>query len=721
MVFQSYALYPHMTVYDNLAFGLKLRKVPKADIDKRVQEAAGILDLGKLLAAQAEGAVRRPAPARRARPGDRPRAGRVPDGRAAVEPRRQAARPDPGRDRPPPPAPQDDDGLRHPRPDRGDDDGDPDRGHERRAPPAGRHPAGALRHAGQPVRRRLHRQPGDELRRRDAERRRRRRDARGRRTSTCRSRPGCANRSARPAGASSSPGSGPSTSTSARPARARRPSRSRPTSSSTSATRSSSTSPSGPRSSSRSSAPSTGSGPATSSTSSSRWTSSTCSTPRPAPRSPASIAGRDHGRPDGGSRPTGGARGGDHRSVRRPRRGGRPPRDDGRHRGSIHRGRTLTFRVDTIERADGSRHQREIVGHPGRGRDRRARRRRPGPARPPVPDGRRPDPARDPGRDARRRRGDRGGRGPGPGRRPRARGGDRPAGRRVAQARGVLDGARLRDRADAPLPGDRAAGRPTTDGSDPDEDEALVARPGAVRRGVAAAEDGRIADAKSIVGLLRLARLRTAIGSAASQRDERSYVRPFEPERRPGRHSSSSWPASTATRCPARAGPRSPGWSIGWRSSRTTPSSRSRTAGSSASARRGSTRLTVHPGFRRRGHGRRLVEAARALVGRAGPRRAVAVGRPARPRRPAFIDALGATYRSSLWQFVLPADHAGAGAGLPARRRRPADPRRARRRPLRRRSSTGSSRTIRRRCPGPRRTSASIHARPDFDPPASSS
>jgi multiple sugar transport system ATP-binding protein len=49
MVFQSYALYPHMTVYDNLAFGLKLRKVPKADIDKRVQEAAGILDLGRLL------------------------------------------------------------------------------------------------------------------------------------------------------------------------------------------------------------------------------------------------------------------------------------------------------------------------------------------------------------------------------------------------------------------------------------------------------------------------------------------------------------------------------------------------------------------------------------------------------------------------------------------------------------------------------------------------
>ncbi|HVL54309.1 MAG TPA: sn-glycerol-3-phosphate ABC transporter ATP-binding protein UgpC [Vitreimonas sp.] len=49
MVFQSYALYPHMSVRDNLAFGLKLRKVPKSDIEKRVQEAAGILSLEKLL------------------------------------------------------------------------------------------------------------------------------------------------------------------------------------------------------------------------------------------------------------------------------------------------------------------------------------------------------------------------------------------------------------------------------------------------------------------------------------------------------------------------------------------------------------------------------------------------------------------------------------------------------------------------------------------------
>jgi multiple sugar transport system ATP-binding protein len=45
MVFQNYALYPHMSVYDNMAFGLKLRKIPKPEIDKRVKEAAKILGL----------------------------------------------------------------------------------------------------------------------------------------------------------------------------------------------------------------------------------------------------------------------------------------------------------------------------------------------------------------------------------------------------------------------------------------------------------------------------------------------------------------------------------------------------------------------------------------------------------------------------------------------------------------------------------------------------
>src|SRR5512147_514610 len=49
MVFQSYALYPHLSVYDNMAFGLKLRKTPKAEIDRRVKNAADILDIGHLL------------------------------------------------------------------------------------------------------------------------------------------------------------------------------------------------------------------------------------------------------------------------------------------------------------------------------------------------------------------------------------------------------------------------------------------------------------------------------------------------------------------------------------------------------------------------------------------------------------------------------------------------------------------------------------------------
>jgi multiple sugar transport system ATP-binding protein len=49
MVFQNYALYPHMTVFDNMAFGLKLRKFPRDEIKRRVDEAARILDIGTLL------------------------------------------------------------------------------------------------------------------------------------------------------------------------------------------------------------------------------------------------------------------------------------------------------------------------------------------------------------------------------------------------------------------------------------------------------------------------------------------------------------------------------------------------------------------------------------------------------------------------------------------------------------------------------------------------
>jgi multiple sugar transport system ATP-binding protein len=50
MVFQNYALYPHMTVYDNMAFGLKMRKFPKAEIEQRVREAAQMLGIQELLA-----------------------------------------------------------------------------------------------------------------------------------------------------------------------------------------------------------------------------------------------------------------------------------------------------------------------------------------------------------------------------------------------------------------------------------------------------------------------------------------------------------------------------------------------------------------------------------------------------------------------------------------------------------------------------------------------
>ena len=49
MVFQNYALYPHMSVYDNMAFGLRLRKYPRAEIDRRVKEAAGLLGIEQLL------------------------------------------------------------------------------------------------------------------------------------------------------------------------------------------------------------------------------------------------------------------------------------------------------------------------------------------------------------------------------------------------------------------------------------------------------------------------------------------------------------------------------------------------------------------------------------------------------------------------------------------------------------------------------------------------
>ena len=88
----------------------------------------------------------------------------VPHGRAAVEPRRQAPRPDPHPDRLAAAPARRHDRLRHPRPGRGHDDGRPGRGAQGRPPPAVRHPARDVRPPGQRLRRRLHRLPRDEPR-----------------------------------------------------------------------------------------------------------------------------------------------------------------------------------------------------------------------------------------------------------------------------------------------------------------------------------------------------------------------------------------------------------------------------------------------------------------------------------------------------------------------------------------------------------------------------
>ena len=119
--------------------------------------------------------VGRPAPAGRHGAGDRARAAGIPDGRAPVEPGREAARRDAGRDRADPARPRGDDDLRHPRSGRGDDTRRPRRRHARRCPAAVRRPPDALRPADEPLRRRVHRLTGDEPRRRRPRPRRRRR------------------------------------------------------------------------------------------------------------------------------------------------------------------------------------------------------------------------------------------------------------------------------------------------------------------------------------------------------------------------------------------------------------------------------------------------------------------------------------------------------------------------------------------------------------------
>ena len=77
MVFQNYALYPHMTVRENMAFALKMRKTPKSEIDERVDWAAGLLGLEPYLNRKPKASLGWAASAGGLGPGHRPQAGRV--------------------------------------------------------------------------------------------------------------------------------------------------------------------------------------------------------------------------------------------------------------------------------------------------------------------------------------------------------------------------------------------------------------------------------------------------------------------------------------------------------------------------------------------------------------------------------------------------------------------------------------------------------------------
>ena len=162
MVFQSYALYPHLNVYDNIAFGLRLRKTPKDEIDRRGARSRRRPGPRGVPRPQAARSLRRAAPAGRHGPRHRAPSPGLPHGRAALQPGRQAARADARRDQP----------LQrrlgtttiyvtHDQVEAmtmGDRVAVMRNGRAAASRPS----AGALRPAGQPVRRRLHRQPGHE-------------------------------------------------------------------------------------------------------------------------------------------------------------------------------------------------------------------------------------------------------------------------------------------------------------------------------------------------------------------------------------------------------------------------------------------------------------------------------------------------------------------------------------------------------------------------------
>ena len=157
MVFQNYALFPHLDVGDNVAFGLKRKGVAKDETARRVGEALELVHLDRLRTPQAEPAVGRPAAAGRPRPGAGQPAQRAAPRRAARRTRPQAAAPAPGRAQAHPGRGRDHLRVRDPRSGGGAHDERPDRGDARRQGRAARDAGRALRAPGDPIRRRLHR------------------------------------------------------------------------------------------------------------------------------------------------------------------------------------------------------------------------------------------------------------------------------------------------------------------------------------------------------------------------------------------------------------------------------------------------------------------------------------------------------------------------------------------------------------------------------------
>ena len=162
-VFQDTAMFPNLTVRRNISFGLDMRgSLARAEIDSRGRGGGAIAQDRGAARALSPAALRRPGPARRARPRHRHRTGRLPSGRAAGRARRGAARRDAHRDQADPAQARHHHDLRDARPGGGTHHRRQDRRDEGRPGPAGGHAARHLPPAGQPVRRDLHRLATDQ-------------------------------------------------------------------------------------------------------------------------------------------------------------------------------------------------------------------------------------------------------------------------------------------------------------------------------------------------------------------------------------------------------------------------------------------------------------------------------------------------------------------------------------------------------------------------------